>query len=115
MPERILVAGATGALGRHVVRELKERGFSVSAMGRSAARLELLRGVADELVVANAMRPQQLARLCDGIDRVFSCLGASVIPMPQHGYCSFTKVDYPANRNLIREAERAGVARFTYV
>jgi len=111
----ILVAGATGALGREVVRELKRRGLAVRALGRSAARLEALRGVADELVAANALRPETLRGVCDGVDRVFSCLGASVIPMPQYGYTTFSKIDYPANRNLIREAERAGVGRFVYV
>lgn len=111
----ILVAGATGALGREVVRELKRRGQRVRALGRSATRLETLRGVADELVVANALRPETLRGVCEGVERVFSCVGASVIPMPQHGYATFTKVDYPANRNLIREAERAGVGRFVYV
>src|SRR5262249_5341391 len=42
-------------------------------------------------------------------------LGASVLPMFGHGYSTFSKVDYPANRNLIREAERAGVRKFVYV
>jgi uncharacterized protein YbjT (DUF2867 family) len=115
MPERILVAGATGALGRAVVRELKTRGLTVRALGRSAKRLESLDGLADERIVVNALHEETLRGVCDGADRVFSCMGASVIPMPQFGYSTFTKIDYPANRNLIREAERAGVGKFVYV
>jgi uncharacterized protein YbjT (DUF2867 family) len=115
LPERILVAGATGALGKHVLAELKRRGHTIRAVGRRAARLEPLRGLADELIVADALRPATIAGICEGVDRVFSCMGASVIPMPQHGYATFSKVDYPSNLNLLREAERAGVGHFTYV
>src|SRR5262249_3680466 len=115
MAERILVAGATGALGRYLVAELKRRGLKVRAVGRSPARLHRLDGTADELVVANALCPGQVRGLCSGVDRVFSCLGASVLPMLRHGYSTFSKVDFPANRNLIREAERAGVRKFVYV
>ena len=115
MGERVLVAGATGALGREVTRVLQERGISVRALGRSQTRLESLRGLAEELVVADALKPESLRGVCDGVDRVFSCLGASVLPMPQYGWASFSRVDYPANRNLIREAEAANVQKFVYV
>lgn len=122
MPERmrvsgelILVAGATGALGREVIRELKARGHCVRAMARSWERLESLRGLADERVVADALKPETLRGAVDGVDRVFSCLGASVIPMPKYGYRTFSKIDYPANRNLIDAAVTARVQKFVYV
>src|SRR5207244_2695806 len=72
-------------------------------------------GVADDLVAADALRSEQLAGVMEGVDRVFSCLGASVIPMPRYGARSFSAVDTPANRNLIDEAVRARVAKFVYV
>ncbi len=115
MTERALVAGAAGALGREVVLSMKERGFYVRALGRDRARLEATCNVADERVVADALRPETLRGVCDGMTMVFSCVGASVIPMPQYGFATFSKVDYPANLNLIREAERSGIQRFGYV
>jgi uncharacterized protein YbjT (DUF2867 family) len=49
------------------------------------------------------------------VEAVISCVGASVIPELRHGRAPFTKIDYPANRNLIHEAEASGVRRFIYV
>src|SRR5579871_1764643 len=113
--DRILVAGASGALGREVVQELKTRGYCVRALGRTPARLESLRGVADELVVADALRPATLRPALEGVTRVFSCLGASVIPRFHYGRAPFSAVDYPANRNLIEASVKAGVEKFVYV
>src|SRR5262245_4956412 len=97
----VLVAGATGALGAEVVRELKARGRRVRALARSRTKLERLRGLADELVVADALEPRSLDGAVEGVDGVFSCLGASVIPLPRYGRRSFSAIDTPANRNLI--------------
>src|SRR5438105_4946938 len=97
----VLVAGATGRLGREVVEELKARGHRVRALARSARRLDALRDVADELCVANALDPRSLPAALSGVDGVFSCLGASVIPMPCYGRLGFSDIDFPANKNLI--------------
>src|SRR3712207_105160 len=97
----VLVAGATGRLGTEVVRELKQRGHRVRALARSLRRLEALRGLADDLWWVAAMGPESLPPALEGVDRVFSCLGASVVPLPQYGRATFTKLDYPANRNLV--------------
>jgi len=115
LPERVLVAGATGRLGREVIAELKRRGCIVRGLGRSAARLQSAAGMADEHVVADALSAHSLVGALDGIDRVFSCLGASVIPMPRYGARSFSAIDFPANRNLIDAAKQQGVSKFLYV
>jgi uncharacterized protein YbjT (DUF2867 family) len=111
----VLVAGATGKLGYEVVRQLKSRGERVRALGRSQSRLEALGGVADDLYVADALDPSTLPGALVGVDRIFSCLGASVIPIPKYGGATFTKIDYPANRNLVQAAVAAQVRKFVYV
>ena len=40
MKERVVVAGATGYLGRHLVAEASDRGYRVRAIVRSRARAE---------------------------------------------------------------------------
>lgn len=66
-------------------------------------------------VKADALDPRQLEGTCEGADVVFSCIGASVQPAVRKGRRSFENVDTPANLNLLREAENAGVNRFVYV
>lgn len=109
----VLVAGATGTLGRHTVRVLKERGFSVRALGRRRAVLDAVSP--DEAVQADLTQPVALGGICHGIDAVISCAGASMNLNDLGDRRSFTAVDHLGNRNLLREAERAGVSRFIYV
>lgn len=115
MSDRILVAGATGALGREVIRVLKARGHTVLALGRSPTKLEALKASVDGFRVADALRAETLDGVCAGVDRVFSCMGASVIPMPQYGRRTFSQVDTPANCHLIDAAAQARVKKFVYV
>lgn len=59
---KVLVAGATGALGRPLVRQLVERGHEVFGMTRSESRAELIRGLGATPVVADALDPVAVAR-----------------------------------------------------
>lgn len=104
MQERVLVAGATGYLGRHLVPALSARGIRVRALVRPGKRVE----GADELVEAEVTRPETLLGVCDGVDTVFSALGIT----RQKDPVDFHDVDYGANVALLDEAVGAGVRRF---
>ena len=73
--QRVLVAGATGYLGKAVVRELKARGHFVRALARSPEKLSSLQGSFDEVVTAQVTEPKTLAHVCDGMDVVLSSIG----------------------------------------
>jgi uncharacterized protein YbjT (DUF2867 family) len=109
----IVVAGATGALGREVVRALRDRGNRVRALVRDVARARTLE--LDEVHAADALDPGSLIGAFDGATHAFSSVGASVSSQPGAGRASFLGVDVPAHRNLIAAARRAGVRRFVYV
>lgn len=113
MSLHVLVAGAAGSLGRHVIRELAGRGHRVRALIRRTLLPGDLAHVATHS--ADALDPAQLEGCCQDVDAVFSCLGASVLPQVWRGRRSFHRVDTPANRSLIDVARRAGVGRFVYV
>lgn len=110
---RVLVAGATGCLGRSLVPTLRRRGYFVRALGRDPIRLAHM--AADDLVLADAFTGAGLSAACAGMDAVFSCIGASVHLSPSAGRLPFTTVDVQANTNLIQAAKHAGVPRFAYV
>jgi uncharacterized protein YbjT (DUF2867 family) len=111
--QRVLVAGATGALGRSVAALLRDQGYLVRALSRSAERASQI--AVDEVVIGDATRPESIATACDGVDIVFSCLGQSVGTDLRNRGPGYHAIDYVANHHLIAQARRAGVRRFVYV
>lgn len=112
MSHSILVAGATGYLGGYLLRALLERGEDeVYALVRTAQQAQRLKALGARPLVARATAPEELRGLLEPIDTVVSSLG---ITRQRDGF-SYREVDYGANLNLLREAERAGVERFGYV
>jgi uncharacterized protein YbjT (DUF2867 family) len=117
--KKVLVAGSTGYIGRYVVQEFKNRGYWVRALVRDPEKAKkpgshlepAITGLADEIVTAEATKPQNLVGVCDGIDVVFSSLGMT---RPDFVHSSFD-VDYKANLNIMREAMKAKVKKFVYI
>lgn len=105
----VLIAGATGYLGRFLCAEYQRRGWHVTALVRDSTRAVGL--VADTLVEAEATCSEQLTGIMEGVDLVVSALGIT----RQADGLGYRDVDYQANLNLLREAECANVARFAYV
>jgi nucleoside-diphosphate-sugar epimerase len=58
---RIFIAGASGAIGRHLVPRLVARGHTVIGTTRSAAKLDALRALGAEPVVVDALDPDSVA------------------------------------------------------
>ncbi|MEZ5503419.1 MAG: SDR family oxidoreductase [Halioglobus sp.] len=119
-PKHVLVAGATGYLGKFVVKAFKQRGYRVRVLTRSRERLfepgpftapALSADDVDDIVVGELARPESLSSLMDGIDLVFSSVGIS----RQRDGLSFEQVDYQCNRNLIDLCRDSPVQRFVYV
>ena len=116
MTRTVLVAGASGALGRAVAEQALARGWAVRAMVRDPARVpaELAPRLAG-IAVADARDRAAVDRAVAGVDAVFSSVGASVLPALGHGWRGFGAVDWPSNRTLIDAAKAGGVGRFVYV
>lgn len=115
--QKVLVAGATGQLGREVVKELKRRGYWVKAVGRGTRKLQALKQElgADEIVTADLTDSGGLKGVCAQMDAVISCAGASMSMNNFGDRKSFYEVDYQANLNLLADAERQTPTKFVYV
>jgi nucleoside-diphosphate-sugar epimerase len=59
---KILLAGATGALGKALVPRLVSAGHEVTGMTRTEAKRDLVRSLGATPVVADALDPEQVAR-----------------------------------------------------
>jgi uncharacterized protein YbjT (DUF2867 family) len=67
----ILVTGATGTVGAHVVRELRKRGLTVSAFVRDRQKATQMLGTDVELAVGDFADRGSIERALQGVDRVF--------------------------------------------
>lgn len=59
---KVLVAGATGALGKQLVPRLVAEGHEVVGMTRSASKREAVRALGATPVIADALDPEDVAR-----------------------------------------------------
>ena len=117
--KKVLVAGASGYLGRYVVREFAERGYSVRALVRSPEKLAKegpnleppVADVVDEVVTGDATDKASLKDVCKGVDIVFSCMG---LTKPQRDVTS-EQIDHLGNKTLLEDALSHGVKKFIYV
>lgn len=110
---RIVVAGATGSVGRAVIRLARARGIATVALGRDGARLAAVG--ADEARVVDFHDAAALRGCVQRGDVVFSSLGASASPSPFMGRKRYRDVDVPLNQALMEAAVACNAARFQYV
>ena len=75
LPLTVLVVGATGSVGRHVVAEALSKGHQVRALVRSPSKAGLPSGVA--VVAGDLTRPASLQRAADGVDAVVFTHGST--------------------------------------
>jgi len=115
---RVLVAGATGYIGRHVTRELVRRGHDVVAFSRPRAGIGgglgadevagLLPGAGLRLGDATDAGSVLRHGFCDEpFDAVVSCLASRT-----GGVEDSWRVDYRANRHLLAGARSVGAEHF---
>lgn len=117
----VLVAGASGYLGRYVVAELARRSIPVRALVRDRGRAQAagpfgspaLEGLVTKWRVVRAPDPAGLAGVAQGCTRVISALGVT------RQRADPWDVDFLSNLRLLREAETCGkddgTPVFTYV
>jgi uncharacterized protein YbjT (DUF2867 family) len=111
---RVLVAGAGGHLGRHVVRAFRDRGYRVRALTRRRDATAVMLG-ADEVAHGDLLRPDTLPAACADAHLVFSCAGASLDLRALGDRRGYAEVDERGNLALLDAARRAGVERMAYV
>ena len=110
MTPRVLVVGATGQLGRVVVRKLIASGTPVRALSRHATRLADEFPEAD-LAAVDMLDVPGLTEACRGVEQIIATANNNM----GRGATSPTKVDVAAYQNLCAAARNTGVQRLIYV
>ncbi len=98
----ILVAGATGTTGTHVVSLLQARGERVRVLTRERSRASHLQGV--EIVEGDVRNPEAVRRSVQGTRAVVSLIQGFAGP----GDISLESIDRDGNRLLFDAAHEAG-------
>jgi uncharacterized protein YbjT (DUF2867 family) len=112
---RLVVFGASGATGRHVVKLAATAGWSVRAVVRSELQRHALTG-AEESMVGDPTDPDAVARSMSGADAVAVCLGIS-----RRTRSPFAPLVSPPDLTsrsigaIVQAMQRAGVRRIAYV
>jgi nucleoside-diphosphate-sugar epimerase len=97
---RIFIAGASGVLGRRLVRQFVARGHSVIGQVRSPKAEVAVRGAGGEPRQADLFDAESLARAADGCDTVIHA--ATAIPTKQ----KTTPSDWAMNDHIRRKGTR---------
>ncbi|MDP8974707.1 MAG: SDR family oxidoreductase [Actinomycetota bacterium] len=106
---RVLVAGANGQVGQHIVRLLAERGHEVRAMIRDEDQAQGLRELGGEPVVADL--EGDISHTVEGCDAVVFSAGGG----PGSGAEKKDTVDRRGAVKLIEAAQEHGARRYVMV
>ncbi len=107
---RVLVAGATGQLGRVITRQLLDAGVQVRALARNAAALAAFAPRA-EIAAVDMRDLQKLTEACRGVDQIVATANNNMGQGPN----SPSRTDLGAYQNLCAAARNTGVRRLVYV
>jgi uncharacterized protein YbjT (DUF2867 family) len=107
---KVLLAGASGYLGRFIANELEKQGYPVRIILRNRKDIPFdTKNM--EVVWSEVTKPESLTGILEGIDVVISTVG---ITKQKDGF-TYMDVDYQANKNLLEESKKAGAKKFIYV
>jgi uncharacterized protein YbjT (DUF2867 family) len=105
----LLIVGATGTLGRQIVRRALDEGQQVRCLVRSSRRAAFLREWGAELYLGNLNDPDGLDLLLAGVTTIVDAATARATDS-----LGVRQVDWEGKVNLIQAAQRANIQRYIF-
>ena len=115
---KVFVAGATGALGKQLVPQLVAAGHDVTGMTRTSSKQDLVRSLGAKPVVADALDPDQVARVVAEAEPeaiVHQLTAISADTNPKHfdrGFAQTNRLRTEGTDHLLAAAKAVGAKRF---
>ena len=112
---RAFVTGATGFIGGHVARKLRERGDDVVALVRNPTKAADLRRLDCELVEGDLSSDEAIRRGCEGVDSVFHIGAVYKVGIKKSEQAAMHDSNVQGTERVLDAAVTAGVGRILYV
>jgi uncharacterized protein YbjT (DUF2867 family) len=108
---RVLVVGATGQTGRHIVKQLIEKNVPVKALVRNIEQAQGILPPDTELVKGDILKPETIKNALSDCSVLICATGASPSFDPTGPY----QVDYQGTKNLVDASKATGVEHFVLI
>ena len=112
MKEKILVTGATGFLGKYLVKQLISDGYEVRALGRNEEIGKSLFEQGAEFCKGDFTDENQCDKYFQGVDYV---IHAGALSTVWGKWESFYNINVEGTRNVCELCQKHGVKRLIYV
>src|SRR5436309_83515 len=108
---KVLITGATGLLGGHLIRELQARDEQIRALVLPVENAEKLEAQGVEVVRGDITDASSLGPAVKDVDLIFHLAGMMAVWRPMADY---RLVNVTGSENLYKAAQAAGVRRFIH-
>jgi nucleoside-diphosphate-sugar epimerase len=107
----VAITGVTGFIGRHVARELMQRGLRWRGLVRSRDKLAALNLSGGEITEGRLADAAALGRFCEGAKAVIHCGGS----IAGYSRWDFMRVNVEGTASLVAACQRSQVKRLIHV
>ncbi len=106
---KLLVVGATGTLGRQIVRHAIDRDYEVRCLVRSPSKAAFLKEWGAEVVKGDICKKETITPALEGIDGIVDAATTRITDTLR-----IRAVDWEGKVNLIQEAQAADIKRYIF-
>lgn len=107
----ILVTGATGFVGGHLISRITETGDEIRCLVRSLAKAEALKAQGVEVVQGDVTVPSSLEQAVKGAEAVIHLVAV----IREKKEITYDRINVQGTRNMVQAAAKSGVKRFIHM